>query len=48
MAQNPPPSLTQLRPYLASRSPRRPHPDARRALAYALSAFLRQTASFLW
>ena len=42
-----PPSLTQPRPYLASHTTRHSHADARRALAFPLSAFLRQTASFL-
>ncbi|KIJ94663.1 hypothetical protein K443DRAFT_640989 [Laccaria amethystina LaAM-08-1] len=35
------PSLTQPRPYLASRTPRNPHADAHRALAYPRPAFLR-------
>ena len=40
-------SLTQPRPYLASRTPRNPHADAHRAPAFLRSAFLKQSASTL-
>ena len=42
-----PPSLTQPRSYLASRTPRNPHADAHRALAFPRFAFLRYSACSL-